>query len=630
MWTPEQMDHFLFATTKDDLTEILEFFGKEGKFHVVDFSHKKLDEPTYTETFEKLQEQQEKINNIIDYFDIETEKELAVHAVDATVVQKKAEEFLSDFEEELGEKQERLKELKEKEDGLNITSELLTLIPEGENSVEDLREGKFFRMTGGVIPPDEKKNLQDIMEGTENFVFTRPVFQGSVPVIIFYPADNEEQVKKIKEEVRFSTVEEFEKLSGPLDELKNTIEVNFWEIKEERARIRATIKEMGEDAEENILKMRRDIETSIREMKWVNKMSRTENIFFIDAYIPSKIRGEIHEKIDLHELFILEEEAVKRDSPRAEKTPTKLGNLFLFKPFEFLVTTYAPPSYRGIDPTILTTLTFLLMYGIMFSDIGHGLILLLGGITIYFLKPLRKYTLLPVTIGISSIIFGVLFGEFFGTHPFEPIWFSPLETPEKAMIFAVYLGMGFVSAGFVIKIIESIMKKDTEELFLTGDGLPGLIFYGSLIALAFSVFKDIPEEYIITEGAITAASVLVIALGKPLKQAVREGINTDELLISMGELLHLSLAMISNTLSFIRVAAFNLGHIILTVSIITIAEMLGETFGAGKYSTLIFGNLFIILLEGMIVFIQSLRLEYYEFYSRFFEKGNTMYEPMKI
>jgi len=630
MWVPELMTQFLLAATKDDLTEVLEFFGKEGKFHIVDFSDKDLKEPRYKEAYQNLKEYKENMERIIEYFDIIPEKKLPIRSVDATVVEKEAKEFLDRFQVELGGKQEELKTLKKKETELNIISELLALLPEADTPIEDLREGKFFRMIGGTIPADEKEPLEDIIEETDIFAFMRPEEMGRIPITLFYPEGEEEIVERMVKQFRFAEVTGFNELEGSILKLKDSIEIGFWEIKEEKAHIQSSINEMGTNVLERILGLRRDVEISLTELDWVNRMARTENVFFIDAYLPSRVIPALKEKCGEVGLYTLFEETVKRSSEDADNAPTKLNNLSLFRPFEFLVKTYGAPSYRGIDPTIPTFFSFLLMFGIMFGDMGHGGVLILIGVVLYFLRPLRKFALFPIVMGISSVIFGILFGEFFGTHPFLPIWFSPFEEPERAMLLAVYLGIGVVIIGFILRIIEGSLKADKEELFLSGGGLPGFVFYLSMIFLVFSVIKELPGKVIISEAVVTAVSVLVIALGKPLKEALTEGLNTDHLLISLGEMIHLSLAMISNTLSFIRVAAFNIGHVILTISVITIAEMVGEMAGFGGSSTLITGNLFIIALEGMIVFIQALRLEYYEFYSRFFEKGKLMYEPIKI
>lgn len=630
MWVPEPMTRFLLAVTEKDLPVVLEFFGNQGKFHIAEFSHRYLREPEYKDLYFKLEEYRRKIEEIIQYFDIGIEDAIQFEPMKFDELADKADSFLKEFQERLGEKRDRLEALQKEETELNLTAELLTLLPESETRMEELNNSKFLKMLGGTIPSSEEENLLEIIKDRDVLIFRRKAQNGSVPIIIFYSFFEEESIGKVLESVRFNKLELFSRLEGPLLSLKEKIENKFWEIKEERTSLKASIKKMGRNFENDILQLKKEIEISVLELDWVAKTARSEKVFFVNAYLPSIKVSEVKDKSENLNLYILYEENVKRSSKEADMTPTKLKNPFVFRPFELLVKSYGIPAYKGIDPTIFTTLTFMFFFGIMFGDLGHGLVLILIGIGLYSIRLLRKFAVFPLCLGVSSSIFGAIFGEFFGTHPFKPLWFSPFESPEKAMLLAVYLGIFVVTFGFILRLVEYIMQKDREKLFLSGHGLPGLIFYLSIILLAFSVVKGSSGAIIKTESVILGLSSLVVACGIPLKDSIKNGLDSNKLLLSLGDLIHLSLAMISNTLSFIRVAAFNIGHVILTMSIIEIAKVLGEMVGAGGYTTLILGNILIIGLEGMIVFVQGLRLEYYELYSRFFDRGVRIYEPVNI
>jgi V/A-type H+/Na+-transporting ATPase subunit I len=630
MWVPEPMTRFLFATTESDLTDILDFIGKEGKFHIAEFSHRYLKEPGYKDIYFRLQDYQKRIKEIIEYFDIDEVNDISFDSLELSEIADKAEKFLGEFQEKLGNKKDRLVSLKKEEDELNLTSELLSLLPESETNVEELHNSDFLRMVGGTIPASEEEDLLDIIKDRDIIVFSRKFQNASVPLIIFYSFFEKDSINEILEAVHFKKLELFSSLKGPLSSLKDTIENKFWEIKEERTALKASIKKMGRNFEKDILKLQKNIEISMLELDWVLKTARSEKFFFISSYLPTKVVPEVKEKAGNLELYILVEEDIRREDEDAYKTPTKLNNPLAIRPFELLVRSYGVPSYRGIDPTIFTSLSFIFFFGIMFGDLGHGLVLVLAGIGLYFVKVLRRFAIFPLALGISSSVFGTFFGEFFGTHPFEPLWFSPFETPEKALLLAVYLGILVIIFGFVLRLVEYTMEKDKDKLLLSGHGLPGFIFYISIIMLAFSVMKSDSTMVIRAESAVLGISALVIAVGAPLKNSINKGWNSDKLLLSLGDLIHLSLSMISNTLSFIRIAAFNIGHVILTMSIIEISDVLGEMIGFGGYTTLVFGNIVIIALEGMIVFIQGIRLEYYELYSRFFERGKEIYEPVKI
>jgi V/A-type H+-transporting ATPase subunit I len=630
MWVPEEMTHFLLAAYEEDLPQVLDFIGKEGKFHIVEFSDSYLREPEYTETFKRLEDYEKRIKDIIEYFDIKSEKEIPLSAVEISKVADEVGKFLSEFQEKLGEKQNRLESLKKEENELNLTSELLTLLPESDTPIEELHNSRFLKMLGGTIPSSEEKSLLEIVKDRDILVFKRKSQNGRIPLIIFFSYIELESFGKVLESVRFSELEFFSRLEGPILSLKDKIESKFWEIKEERTALVASLKKMGRNIENEILRLRNDIRVSTLELRWLKKTARSEKVSFISTYLPSRVVSGVKKKGENLNLYILDEEKIRRKSENADKAPTKLNNPPIFRPFESIVNSYGIPSYRGIDPTIFTSLSFLLLFGIMFGDLGHGLILILAGVALYSIRLLRRFAIFPVILGVSSAIFGTIFGEFFGTHPFDPIWFSPFKEPEKAMLFAVYLGVIMVTFGFVLRLIEYTMENKKEDLFLSGHGLPGFIFYLSSLFFVFSVVNRNSGKIVLIESIVIGVSAVVVVGGVPLKDAVKEGFNSSKFLFSLGELIHLSLAMISNTLSFIRVAAFNIGHVILTMSLIEISSLIGKMIGVGGSTTLIFGNIFIIGLEGMIVFIQGLRLEYYEFYSRFFEIGKEVYEPVKI
>lgn len=630
MWVPEEMTHFLLATTEEDLPSVLDFIGKEGKFHIVEFSYSYLREPEYTDTFKRLEDYTKRIKEIIEYFDIKSDKEFPLNAVEINKVADEGENFLKEFQEKLGEKQSRLESLKNEEIQLNLTSELLTLLPESDTPIEELRNSRFLKMVGGTIPSSEEKNLMEIAKDRDILVFRRKSQDGRMPLIIFYSSFELGSLDKILESVHFSELEFFSRLEGPILSLKDKIESNFWEIKEERTILQASIKKMGRNIEDKILQLKNDIRVSILELDWLKKTARSEKVFFISTYLPSKEVSAVKKKGEKLNLYILGEESIKRKSEDAGRTPTKLSNPSILRPFEFIVKAYGIPSYRGVDPTVFTSLSFVLFFGIMFGDLGHGLILILTGVALYCIRLLRRFAIFPLMLGVSSAVFGAIFGEFFGTHPFDPIWFSPFQEPQKAMLFAVYLGIIIVTSGFVLRLIEYTMENDKEGLFLSGHGLPGFIFYLSSLSLVFSVINENPVNIIMIEAIVIGISALVVVVGIPIKDALKEGLNSSKLLISLGDLVHLSLSMISNTLSFIRVAAFNIGHVILTMSMIEIANLIGKTIGTGGATAMIVGNIVLVGFEGMIVFIQGLRLEYYEFYSRFFEKGKEIYEPVKI
>ncbi|MCF7740393.1 MAG: hypothetical protein K9N00_01235 [Candidatus Marinimicrobia bacterium] len=630
MWLPESMTHLLFASRETGLRKTIEYIGEKGEFHLTKVDDENLNQPRTADQINTLRQQKNEIEKIIDYFGI-AERRIEGVAVKPDEVQHEARSFIDRFNRELRKREQKQKQLEKEEHELDIIAELLSLFPDTDFEMQYLFEGQYFNMVGGTIPVDEKESLQDVRDIDNFYIFHSSHIRGSIPVLIFYPGDEKERFQRITNRIRFSELERFNKFEGTITDCKEQVEINFWEINEQRTQIQSDIFDMGEDGRENLLSLKKRLETAIKELQWINQMGRTKNVYFINSYVPTRSARKIKKEIEDDEnLYIIEEEKIGRNSQEADQTPVKLDNPGFISPFESLISTYGVPSYKGLDPTVPTMITFLVMFGIMFGDIGHGLVLLLCGIGMWLYRFLRKFSYFLIYMGLSSMVFGALFGEYFGMHPFQPLWFSPFENTENAMILGLYFGIFMVSTGFILRMVEDLVNKNYRELFLSAEGLPGFTFYISIIFIIYSTIQSSTSSVIYLESSLAVFSILVIALGRPILQSITTGLESETIMESIVEIIHVSIAVISNTLSFIRVAAFNIGHAILTFSIIKISTSLsGGTLG-GKLSMLILGHMSIIMLEGLIVFIQTLRLEYYEFFSRFFVVGKSAYKPVKI
>lgn len=629
MWVPQTMIHFLLATAEDDLSETLLFLGRSGQFHLVELKGEDLSKPDLGLIDQHLKEQLKTLDNIIAQFNIYHPKNSAGPVVPEAVALDTAR-FLDKLRRRLGDNQKRLKRLKKEEKEINFVLELLSIFPDYEIRINQLREGEYFNMVGGSIPAAETEALDHLLETTDIIAFQRPAIEKRVPVILFYPQDQHDPAEKALKRIRFKAMDRFNQLTDPIDQMKEAIEIYFWEIKEERTEIQASINRMSTDFRIPLITHREKVNSALIELEWINKMGKSDSVYFIEAYLPEDRVAEFKKREKEHALYILREDQINRSSPSAEKVPVKLHNPKFIRPFEKLVTTYGVPSYRGIDPTIPTMVTFLLMFGIMFGDMGYGLLLALAGLGFYVFKLARHFAYFLTTMGVSSILFGALFGEVFGTHLFHPFWFGPFDNTQRAMILAAYFGIGIVGFGFVLHIVADALLKNKESLWLSGEGIPGLCFYGALVTLLLSVVYNQPAYITTTAAIILLLAIFTIGFGKTFQTILQKNFRSDHLMDSLVDLFHLSLVVVSNTLSFIRVAAFNIAHVILALSVIQIARMLGSVVPGGKISTLILGHLFIVVLETLIVFIQSLRLEYYEFYSRFFKRGATLYKPARL
>jgi V/A-type H+-transporting ATPase subunit I len=369
---------------------------------------------------------------------------------------------------------------------------------------------------------------------------------------------------------------------------------------------------------------------------------RLRYTYLIVGWVPTSQLEELKQRLKRISGDIIIETRPTRRSEAKGDVPVALNNRGIVGAFEVLTTTYARPRYQEIDPTILMTLTFPLLFGAMFGDVGQGLLLALLGVllTSRRVKALRSMSGLGVIVtacGVMAMVFGFLYGSVFGFEEIiHPIWIHPLTNIITILGVAVGAGIVLLSLGFVINIINAFIARDWGRLLFDRNGIAGLVLYWSLLLLAASVaIKGFPIPTAVF--AVTAVvSAIVVMFSEVLKHAIEghrplvEGGMGTYIIQAVVELFETFISFLSNTLSYVRVGAFAVAHGGLSAVFFILATMVSPGHGIGYWIVLIIGNLFIVGFEGLIVAIQTMRLEYYEFFSKFFTGGGARYKPLTV
>ena len=331
-------------------------------------------------------------------------------------------------------------------------------------------------------------------------------------------------------------------------------------------------------------------------------------------------------------------------SDRRFTPPTKLKNSWFTRPFSMFVEMYGLPNYEDIDPTPFVALTYTLLFGIMFGDVGQGLVLILVGWLAAKLKHM-KLGEIGIRIGISSTLFGFVYGSVFGDeHLLDPLYQSLFHLEEKPievmgsdfimplLICAIAIGAVLIVLSMSINMYIQIKHKNWCELLLSQNGIAGIVFYIAFLGGAAAQFgfgiAVFSKLYIL---ALIVLPLLLIFLKEPIEHKVKGkpmfpdgfgGFFTQ----SFFELFEVCLSFITNTISYLRVGGFVLSHAGMMLVVTLLMEMVS---GAGSIAVAIFGNLFVMCLEGMIVGIQELRLEFYEMFSRYFSGDGIAFQSLK-
>lgn len=332
-------------------------------------------------------------------------------------------------------------------------------------------------------------------------------------------------------------------------------------------------------------------------------------------------------------------------APGDDQVPVLLRHGRLLRPFAMLVEGYGLPRYRELSPTLFVAITYLLMFGMMFGDVGHGAVLACAGLAML----LARRTALALNIGLllllgglASAAFGAAYGSYFGIERLKPyaLWRDPLEgNPMGLMYCAVGFGIFVISLGLVLNCINRFRRGERAGAILDKFGVTGLLFYwGALLLLTMRV----PLR---AHGLMPAAILLFLVpplLGWMLKEPLAvilekhagRPLTPGRVLLaaaeSVVEAFEAVLLYMANTISFVRLAAYAMSHAALLMAITLLAVAADRSLGHGGLPgilVLIAGNAIAIALEAVIASVQALRLQYYEFFGKFFSGSGQPFKP---
>ncbi|MGN1034411.1 MAG: V-type ATP synthase subunit I [Oscillospiraceae bacterium] len=430
---------------------------------------------------------------------------------------------------------------------------------------------------------------------------------------------------------------------------KFTVDVVLQEAKEELRKVSAEIKGLNvkiEGLAKGNLEFLQQAYCKIKFLKKCLELKQYASVvrdrFYLVGFVPRKSVVLLEEMLAQTAIDMIVKDAADEDRLQ---TPVKLKNGKWFKAFESLMGMYGLPSYGSFDPTKFFTVVYMLLFGIMFGDLGQGLVISLIGTLLYKFKKVSLGKVMA-QIGLCSAFFGFLYCSVFGNEeilvPVHNKLFGsdgPLiavgssEMTLKILFAAVVIGVVLLINSIVLNIITNIRQGNWVETFFSQKCIAGLVFYCSLILLVVAKFIpdfDVNVKLLVWFGILLP--LILIFLKKFMTYSVREkkfGVEDgvgNYILLNTFELIEIALSFISNTLSFLRIGGFILSHagLMLTISIIS------RMFPNSSVIIAIFGNALVIALEGLIVGVQVLRLEFYELFSRSFDGGGKQFEPFGV
>ena len=536
-----------------------------------------------------------------------------------------------DHEEELRKRQEHCREV------LRLVEPFRSI----DFSIHDVTQYRFIKFRFGRVPVDYYHKLEKYVYEDLDVVFIEGSRDASHVYGVYFSAEgNIEQTDAILKSLHFERLRLPDEYEGTTREVcrQLTDEINRLnqEILSTDIQIREAFKENGSKllaVRDRLQKLSSNFD--VRKLAALVENKRGDH-FILCGWMPEDQATLFMDEIKKDpDVFVIVED---NHEEYFSEPPTKLKNPKFFKPFEMFIKMYGLPAHNELDPTIFVALTYTFIFGAMFGDVGQGLCLFLGGAILYKWKKINLAGIVSIA-GIFSAFFGFMFGSVFGfENIIEATWIRPISHMttlpfigklNTVFIVAVAFGMGIILLSMIFHIINAKKAHDTEAL-LDQNGISGLVFYGAVVltVVLFMTGNKLPATIVLV--VMFGIPLLLMIFKEPITSKLEKRIEHSQegkvmfVVQAVFEMFETLLSYFSNTLSFVRIGAFAVSHAAMMEVVLMLA---GVETGNPNWAVVVGGNLFVCAMEGLIVGIQVLRLEYYEMFSRFYKGTGREFKP---
>ena len=521
----------------------------------------------------------------------------------------------------LGPMQKEYDDILKRLENIAMFEENLALFENVDVDLSKIKDLKYFSTRFGRLEKSARVRLKSSYENLLALIFHTGSFEDEEVYMITYPNEVSEEIDRVLKSLHWIDV-------PILDYAKGTPRETLQEFREEEEALHRRLREIEKerdqiynDDRDKVRKILAHILFLGRVEEAKEKMAVSKKYFLMTGWTDEAGIEEVRRRTEKYPDVVLtvqeEDTAAKGITP-----PTKLSNPKFFKPFELLVRMYGIPQYNEIDPTVFVGITYLLLFGAMFGDVGQGLIFILIGWLVSKKKQKDMGGLL-MRMGGASTIFGFLYGSVFGNEEIiDALWMRPFQNIDQVLAIAIGFGVVLLVLAYGMNFANAIKNKDIARGLFGEHGLFGFLVFVMLLLMILDVAGVVTIVPMGVAVAILILSILLMVFKKPIMAKVQktdvqyEGGKSGYFIESSFSMIELLISTLSGIVSFIRVGAFAINHVGLFMAFHTMAQMAPHNIGG--VIILILGNILIIGLEGLIVFIQGLRLEYYELFSRYY------------
>jgi len=658
MLRPERMTSTSIICVRKDVEPVLEALNNFGEFHIEQTAQDNAGLNEYNQSIQKVEGSLADLNtlthqlikekpSLFGIFKLPQTNRTPVTAENWQTLLEDTNQKILTLKKETDDLNEALSSLQEKTEQLNHIKNMLERLKIMDADLAAIEDLKLIYVAVASVPTKNFSGLETALTGYPIFINRCSITKQESFMCLALPAKHQADIEKILRTYHAEIFHIPKELPHDVNEALKEVNKQTKENTDKEKTISDSLNKLGEENKDNIASLKETSENILTLLQAERKILQSGHLATVRGFVPQKKFQELNEKVTgMLERKVL---VLKNEVPDSVDPPTKINHNRFIRPFEELTKLYGLPHYDEVDPTPLMAITFPIIFGLMFGDLGHGLILLFGGLTVGYLikgnRAMKNVCYIMAACGIGASVAGIVFGEAFGQPlPWGPLWINPTENPSvnvfTFIVFSLFVGVIQITSGIVLEMTNFALKHQYADALLTSG--PKIAFYfGGVYLIA---------AYQLNFGAWLSGPILwpllafiVLVVGKPLylkakKPAMPHGSEHAEQDTVSGRLFEggdLVTRLLSNTISYSRILALLMAHWALLLVTYTVAGLVNP---AGSTSVLtfalsgvviVFGNIFVLALEGLIVFIHTLRLHFYEWFSKFYTGTGVEFHPFK-
>ena len=659
MFFPKAMTEVELIVPSKDLLAVTKVLGSHGEFHQIDSTYlgmQNVGPSSWQEQAAAYSTVERRLQALMQTLGLE-EEFVGGAAKDSLTDLEGIRPAVERIEADVKATNDQLTAEKKRLEQLEPELQQLAPIADVDIEVGALRKSKYLYSLPGTLPAANVSRLETSLARVPHAFFTVRDDPQKPLVWLLGPCSHSDVLDRAARSAYLTPLSLPEEFSGTPAQVTKALTKAIEESKMKIEVLEGELRKLAQTHEGDLRSLLWDVHISRLTADAMARFGQLRHTYVVVGWVPASELEALSKRLTQASKETLIEARPVSPSDHRGNVPVALRNPGFLGSFEFMVNTYARPRYEEFDPTILIAVTFPLLYGAMFGDVGHGLVLATFGGLIARKIILRGWARLGGLLfacGLSGMIFGFLFGSIFGFEDVltkSPIFgrfvlIQPLHSILQILALAIGAGIVLLNVAILLNMFAALRARNWARFFFDSNGLAGWILYLSFLVLIGQLIGNLFLKHAIFPSIVLGLAAIgmlggalaAVIFSEPLKRWMEghrpliEGGTGMFFIQALAEVFEKFISMLSNTLSYVRVGAFAIVHAGFMSAVFVMANLLSGGKGAGVvfWIVVVLGNLGVILLEGFIVTIQTMRLHFYEFFSKFFTGGGSVYEPLAL